>query len=227
MSRQLAKTMGTLEAQGVYPLLRSAFQQEWGGALRLRGPNGAGALWLVKGQVAHAALHAGEHRAEGPEALTAILAWREGTYFIENDALPPARTIRQPMDEILDIPPAAEEVEGATRAVLTDAPLASLLETLRERVPGLESLSVTKGRTLEATTTCDEGERDWLDGQLRRYFAEDRLEPERLFVQQGNHTLLILSRGTQTAVLSAGAGTAPEALFWAGEEARKHMLMTD
>ncbi len=184
-------------------------------------------FWLIQGQLVHAVHQEGERRLEGPEALAAILAWREGAYWIESGALPPARTIRQPMEQILAARPGDDPAERANADAFAAEPLASVLETLRERVPGLESLSVSKGRTLEATTTSDERERDWLDGQLRRYFAEDRLEPERLFVQQGDHALLILSRGSLAAVLSARAGTTPEALFWAGEEARKRMLMTD
>jgi hypothetical protein len=222
-------TLGHLDSRGLFPVLQAIYHGSWSGALRLKADGRNAVLWLIKGQVAHALWIKGKERIEGIEALEKAAAWREGTFLLDYGVLPPARTIRLAMSEILamlragcdttEAPPQGEE-EGAEELV-------SVLATLRERVPGLESLSVLNGTLVEATTAHELRERGWLSEQLKAYCDDDAIKPEKLFLQQGEHSLLILKRGQFAAVLSARTGTAPEALFWAGEEARKRVLVSD
>ena len=91
-------------------------------------------------------------------------------------------------------------------------------------MPGLESLSVTQGH--DAGSDHRAAMRESATGSTASSAAISSMtavDPEQLFLQQGDHALLILSRGPLAAVLSAHNGTAPEALFWAGEEARKRI----
>jgi hypothetical protein len=101
-----------------------------------------------------------------------------------------------------------------------------VFDGLRQRVPGLESLSLMRGPICEATTSHDATEMDWMDRQLRSFFAKDHQEPDTLFVEEGGHSLLVIKQGSVATVLSARTGTAPEALFWAGAEAQRRVLET-
>ncbi|HEY3296258.1 MAG TPA: DUF4388 domain-containing protein [bacterium] len=217
-------TLGNLDERGVLPVIRAIFHDEWGGVLRVRTAGRNCSLWFVKGQIAHALLTEGKQRVDGVAALEKVALWTKGTFMLDAGELPPARSIRLAMDDILSF---LEHEAGAVTEAAAEPKLdhlESVLESLRERVPGLESLSVMNGALVEATTALDLKERGWLSEQLRSYCGEDSVKPEKLFLQQGDHTLLILKRGQLATVLSARTGTAPEALFWAGEEARKRVM---
>jgi len=220
--------MGRLDRRGSLPLVESAHHHEWSGVIRLRNGRMVGAVWMVKGHLVHAVMLQDGAQIEGVSALESISAWREGTYFLDPNALPPARTIRLGMADVLSAlrrSAGTEPRESArVEAIASRRGLSDLLQTLRERVPGLESLSLSRGITVEATTTADAAEREWVNGQIRRYCDEDESMPERLFVQDGDHALLIVKKGRLAAVLSARGATAPEALLWAGEEAQKEVL---
>jgi len=215
--------MGRLDRRGLLPLLESAHHHEWSGVIRLRNGRMVGAVWMVKGQLVHAVMLQDGAQIEDASALESISTWREGTYFLDPSALPPARTIRLGMADVLSA--LRRSAEGERRESAPSARgLSDVLQTLRERVPGLESLSLSRGASLEATTAADAAEREWVNGQIRRYCDEDVSMPERLLVQDGDHVLLIVKKGPLAAVLSADGATAPEALFWAGEVAQKKML---
>jgi len=223
-------TLGTLDGRGIVPVMWAILRDGWSGVLRVRAAGRNASVWFVKGQVAHALLRDGKNRIEGLEALENTALWIEGTFMLDAGELPPARTIRLKMEDILaslkhaaDEP--VEQTESQTDRMATQ--LTSVLDSLRERVPGLESLSVLNGALVEATTAHDLKERGWLNDQLRSYCDDDTVQPEKFFMQQGDHSLLILKRGQLATVLSARTGTAPEAMFWAGEEARKRVLTVD
>jgi hypothetical protein len=93
--------MGRLDRRGLLPLVESAHHHEWSGVIRLRRERKVGAVWMVKGCVVHAIeLRDGAQR-EGVSALESISGWRDGTYFIDANSLPPARTIRLEMGPVL------------------------------------------------------------------------------------------------------------------------------
>jgi hypothetical protein len=219
-------TLGNLDERGILPVLRAIHADEWGGVLRIRKGGRSASLWFVKGQIAHGVMIEGRHRAEGAAALEEVAQWKEGTFMLVAGELPPARTIRLSIDDVLASLEHSDESSATVEHSSTEKTdqLEHVLETLRERVPGLESLSVLNGALVEATTVQDLKARGWLNEQLRTYCDEDTVKPEKLFLQQGEHSLLILKRGQLATVLSARTGTAPEALFWAGEEARKRVL---
>jgi len=223
--------VGLLSERGVLPLLRSASRGEWSGAMRLRSGRSAAAVWLVKGQVVHALIKDGVLQEDGLPALEQIVNWHDGNYLLEPDALPPARSIRLEMPVVLQMVSqrsASQPVDDPEKTAVHEeaaSELEGVLGRLRERVPGLESLSVSRGTLLAATTVRDEAERHWLSHQLETYLNENAECLEKLYVQQDNHTLLILRRGRMATVLSARNETAPEALFWAGEEVHRQMLL--
>ncbi|RPH95063.1 DUF4388 domain-containing protein [candidate division KSB1 bacterium] len=224
--------MGNLDVQGALPLLQSVFTDQWSGVVRVRSGHRMGTMWLVKGSIVHAILLEGQRKSEGMNAFEQITAWREGVYLLEEGVLPPERTIRVDMPILLDQLLSSDETAVQSPFPVLPNPenrnqLSVVFQTLRERVPGLESLSLTRGATVEATTVADVAERDWLHDQLQVYCHEASTVPEKLYLQQGEHTLLIIKQGTLATVLSACRGTAPEALFWAGEEARRRMLLTN
>jgi hypothetical protein len=211
-------------------VITAIFRDAWGGVLRVKAEGRSASLWFVKGQLAHGVLTQGKERSEGIVAVESAAGWKNGTFMLEAGALPPARTIRLAMEDILRF---LAELTGQTEdhvaeeAASSNDNLESLLQDLRVRVPGLESISVLNGALVEATTAQDLTERGWLSDQLRTYCDDDTAKPEKLFLQQGEHSLLILKRGQLATVLSARTGTAPEALFWAGEEARKRVSAVD
>lgn len=222
--------IGKLDERGVLPLLEMAHDQEWGGVLRVTRKRVTGAVWTVKGQIAHALL-SGTATLTGPEALEAISSWNDGEYALEADVLPPERTIRVSTALLLNdmqmhAQQEREQFGESQRTAVVGRTLLQVFDGLRERVPGLESLSLLRGPVREATTSHDPAEMDWMDRQLKSFFAKDHQEPDTLFVQEGEHTLLILKQGGLATVLSARAGTAPEALFWAGAEAQRRVLQS-
>jgi hypothetical protein len=220
--------MGRLDRRALLPVIEAAFHRAWNGVIRLRNGHRIGAVWMVKGHVVHAIMLQDGARTEGPAALESISTWSEGTYFLDPGALPPARTIRLDAQEMLKTLRRLTDSETpsiADAGVTASLPaLNEMLETLRARVPGLESLSVSRGATVEASTAADAAETEWLNGQLRRYCSDILSSPERLLLQDGDHTLLIVKKGQMAAVLSARGTTTLEALLWAGEEAQKEVL---
>ena len=219
-----------IDERGVLPLLELALNEEWTGAMRLQRKPLMGTLWIVKGQIAHAMLQ-GTASLEGPEAFEALAGWQEGECILESEVLPPERTIRVVTQRLLaDL---REHTRNQTahfgdnnRTVIVGRTLVQVFDGLRERVPGLESLTLMRGPVCEATTSHDAAEMDWMDRQLKSFFAKDHQEPDTLFVQEGEHSLLILKQGGMATVLSAKTGTAPEALFWAGAEAQRRVSET-
>jgi hypothetical protein len=222
--------MGKLNAQGLLPVLRSAHKQNWEGALRLRKGAENGTIWFVKGQIVHCLHILKQQQLDGMDAYRSLLTWTEGAFLLESSVLPPDRTIRQSMPELIKL---AEEMNVSNGDVRIEGEaellnnLEGVLGTLRTRVPGLESLSVLNGDTIKATTVCQSTEREWLDNQLHAYFLSGRNNPARLFFEQDEHALLVIRNGFKAMVLAAKSGTAPEALFWAGEEANKQMTDSD
>lgn len=220
--------MGRLDRRGLLPLVESAHRSEWSGVIRLRHGRAVGAVWTVKGHVVHALRLEDGVKTEGVSALESLATWREGTYFLEVNVLPPARTVRLGIEVILA---SLWRLSGGERAKhvssKSDASrrvLSAVLQNLRERVPGLESLSLSRGSAVEATTASDTTEREWLNGQVRRYCDDGGTAAGRLLLQDGDHALLIVKKGCLAAVLFARGATTPEALWWAGEEARKAVL---
>jgi hypothetical protein len=227
---ELRMISGKLDERGVLPLLEMALTEEWSGALRLKRGRLAGALWIVKGNVAHATL-TGSVTLTGAEAFEAQCAWQEGEYVLEAGVLPPERTIRTASDQLIaemrkHAEQNREEFADSQHSAVVGRKLLHVFDGLRERVPGLESLSLMRGPICEATTSKNATEIDWMDRQLKSFFAKDHEEPDTLFVQEGTHSLLILKRGMTATVLSARTGTAPEALFWAGAEAQRQVQET-
>jgi hypothetical protein len=220
--------LGNISGQGVVPLLQTAYKKGWSGVVRARNDGHSGALWLVRGQLTHCVLVGSNSRTEGLAALEDMARWKDVTFLLDPSALPPARTIRLTMSDILAslshivAPPV---VESAERARHPDSAinLDELFESLRMKVPGLEAISVTQGVSMKHTTLKADADKSWLDRQLQTHFFDHQLDPEQLYLQEGDHALLIVRRGPLAAVLMARNGTAPEALFWAGEEARKRI----
>jgi hypothetical protein len=93
--------MGRLDRRGLLPLLESEHRHEWSGVIRLRNERMVGAVWMVKGQLIHAILLQDGAQIEGASALESISSWREGTYYLDPNALPPACTIRLRMAGVL------------------------------------------------------------------------------------------------------------------------------
>jgi hypothetical protein len=220
-------SLGNLEGQGIVSLLRTAYKKSWSGVVRARSEGRSGALWLVRGQLTDCVMIEGSNRFEGLAALEDMAWWENITFMLDPDALPPARSIRLAMSDILDsldrIHRHATSGVPETAAATPGLNLDELFESLRERVPGLEAIGVTQGSALKDTTMGKDADKSWLDRQLQAHFFDRSPDPEQLYLQDGDHTLLIVRQGPLAAVLMARSGTAPEALFWAGQEARKRM----
>ena len=171
---------------GLLPLLLDLNQAAFNGAVRVRNGSVIAGIWLVKGQIVHAVCIEGQKQITGPEALETIGMWTSGSYFIERNVLPPERTVRADMPEILAalriqlVPAATERLEELSEEC-GDEELETVFDTLRVRVPGLESLSLSSGAMLKATTARDTGERDWLNRQLQTCCQEDLSQSEKLF----------------------------------------------
>jgi hypothetical protein len=93
--------MGRLDRRGLLPLLVAVHHHEWSGVLRLRSGRLVGAVWMVEGQLVHAVMLQDGAQTEDASALESISTWREGTYFLDPNALPPTRTIRLEMGPLL------------------------------------------------------------------------------------------------------------------------------
>ena len=220
--------VGKVDDRGVLPLIEMALAEEWSGGMQLKRNHLTGTIWTVKGQIVHADLR-GKATLDGLEAFEAVSVWREGEYILKAGFLPPARSIRIPTERLLSslrelLANQQEQFGEGQRSAVVGRTLLHVFDGLRERVPGLESLSLVRGTICEATTSRNIDEMDWMDRQLKSFFAKDHDEPDTLFVQEGDHALLILKSGSVSTVLSARTGTAPEALFWAGTEAQRRVL---
>ncbi|MBU0509533.1 DUF4388 domain-containing protein [bacterium] len=221
--------LGQIERDRVIPLIESLLGENWSGALRLRSGRRIGVAWLVNGQIAHALSIEGTVRIEGPPALEELADWTEGTYLLEPGSLPPARSIRESSLELLARIRSTPHSKEMPRAAEVETPagpeLEEVLRHLRQRVPEIQSLTVSAGGLVEMTTERDQETREWLNRQLKTFLGNAGDQPETLYVRQGEHTLLIVKTGQFATVLSAQSQTAPEALFWAGAEAGRQMTL--
>lgn len=215
--------LGSIDGQGVTFLIESLFRGGWSGALRLRHARQIGSVWMVGGEAVHAVWLEGKCRLEGIPALERLTRWSEGTYLLDEGALPPERSVREDTGELLTRFRVAESAPyrrpAGSEAAATDLALETLLSTLRERVPGLESLSISSGDALEATTERDAQTRERLNRHWRALRDESGEQTETLYIRQGDRTLLVVKTGSVAAILSAQPHTSPEALLWAGMEA--------
>jgi hypothetical protein len=212
----------------ILSVLETLYTDRWSGVLRIRSGAKIGAVWLIKGQVVHCLQIEGKQRRDGISALEDLLHWPQVAYILEADVLPPARSIRLPMAEIMSAllrrtQPESQRDEVLPRTAVPQVNLDEIYESLRLRVPGLEAISVMNGVELERTTLRDTANQNWLDRQLQMHLFNPSHDPEKLYLQDDDHALLIMKHGHLSAVLMARNGTAPEALFWAGEEARKRI----
>jgi hypothetical protein len=224
--------MGQLTAQGILPLLRTAHTRQWEGALRLRKGAETGTIWFVKGQIVHGLWLSKLRTVDGPLALDTLATWTEGEFLLDNEVLPPDRTIRMEMEELLgrlELCSAGKQ-ESTTVKDTGDGShvnLTSLFDHLRERVPGLESLSLLNGQTFEATTASGNDQRRWLDRMLQGHVRNFEVQTTRLFIEEHDGALLVIRKGLRAVVLAARLGTSPEALFWAGDELQRQVITDD
>jgi hypothetical protein len=101
--------------------------------------------------------------------------------------------------------------------------LDKLIESLRRRVPGIESISLVADEQFEATTAVDETEREWIGRQLKRISGNGKMRPEALYMKLQGRALLVIGDESNSTVLSAKDDTEPEAMFWAGKEAYRRL----
>jgi hypothetical protein len=222
--------VGRLDERGILPILELALAERWTGELRLKQAKLSASLWIVTGEIVHALVR-GTTVLDGVGAFGAISVWQDGAYTLVSGALPPERSVRIPAEHLLmslrqQAVNHREPFGESQRSAVVGRALLHVFDGLRERVPGLESLSLMRGPIFEATTSQNAAEMDWMDRQLQSFFAKDHQEPDTLYVQEGGHALLVLKHGPLATVLSARIGTAPEALFWAGAEAQRRVLKT-
>ncbi|MDD5087243.1 MAG: DUF4388 domain-containing protein [bacterium] len=223
--------MGTLGAGGVIRIVEPLCREGWSGALRLRHARRTGSIWMVGGEIVHALWIEGGRKAEGRRAFERLMTWSEGTYLLDDEALPPERSVREDMATLLRdklSEAAAERGEAITQAP-AERPmdLEALLTHLRDRVPGIESVSVSSGDDLAASTEHDATRREWLHRQWQAFRDETDDQTETLLLRQGNRTVLVVRHGSLAAILSAQPQTTPEALLWAGAEAGRQIKFLD
>jgi hypothetical protein len=216
--------IGSLQEHGVIPLLEDAYRDSWNGALRLTTATSSGTIWIVRGQAAHANCVTPQDVYEGMRAFELLVGWTAGSFHIDRDILPPGRTIRLPMSDLI-----LAAKQSARRALIQNTQaytptavhhrLDTIMQELRKRVPGLESLSLVNENRLEESTAEQREEREWIDTQVRLISERLQLRPETLFLKMQGRALLMIGDATESTVLSASEDTAPEAMFWAGKEA--------
>lgn len=219
----LQTRMGSIANGGISAIVKKLHGDLWSGALRLRDGRQFGNIWMVGGEIVHAALKNGTKTMEGGAALERLASWQEGTYLLDDHALPPERSIREETGELLrgvfiSATHVNEETAVRERAA-SRMDLETLLSDLRVRVPGIESLSVSSGEALAATTEHDTKTREWLHRQWRVFREETGDQTETLLLRQGERILLVAKCGSMATILSAHPNTTPEALLWAGAEA--------
>lgn len=220
--------IGSLQDNGVITLLEDSYRNSLSGALRFTTSTSAGTIWLVRGQAVHANCVTPEDVYDGMRAFELLVTWLQGSFHIDEDVLPPGRTIRLPMADLI-----LAAKQSARRTLISDmqayAPrtlnqrLDSIIEALRKRVPGIESISVISKDHLEASTTEEEGEREWIGKQVQLFTERNQERPETLYLKVHGRALLMIGDEQESTVLSASEDTAPEAMFWAGQEAQRRI----
>jgi hypothetical protein len=213
--------MGKLTARGLCALLRAAYKESWDGALRLRCEEESGTIWFVKGQIVHCLYQHRLSKTEGISAFSALLRWTDGEFLLDNGVLPPDRTIR--VDTLVLLSRADESL--ATPLPEADN-LSRVFNDLKAQVPGLEFLTLMNGDTLEATTACQDSDREWVNRQLQAHFSGERNSPVKLFFESEDRSLLVIRRGLHATVLAAKSSTSPAEMFWAGEEVERQVVDT-
>lgn len=213
--------MGTLTEQNLRTLLESAQNGEWSGALRIKRISDSGIVWLVRGEIAHAETD-GDETIEGMQALENMIAWSEGSYLLDSDLLPPSRSIRLPMMDIISgldqSKPARKLAEMYVPQTLT-VRLEQVLKQIREQMPELKSLTFVKDNIFEATTMSQDPELDWVDRQLKSLKFDAESNRETMYIEREGKSLFILRQGKRATVLSAEGRLEPQSLMWAAEEA--------
>ena len=223
----LRSRLGSIAESGAIGVVEALFRDGWSGALRLRRARQIGNVWMIGGDIVHALWMEGKNKVEGVRAFEKLMTWSEGTYLLDEGALPPERSVREDTGMLLQrmISSEARAIgETAARAsAASRIDLEALLSNLRERVPGIESLSVSSGDALAATTEHDTKTREWLHQQWKAFRDESGDQTETLLLRQGNRTLLVVKSGSLAAILSAQPHTTPEALLWAGADAGRRI----
>jgi len=220
----LSTRVGSISDDGLLAIVEALHKYVWSGALRLRHGKQFGNVWMVGGEIVHAVWNEGLDRQEGRPALERLLRWQKGTYLLEDSSLPPERSLREETRDILH--GVYKEVnccdkKSAAEVSTARVNLSSLLSDLRERVPGIESLSVSSGDALGATTEHDTKTREWLDQQWRAFRDSMGDRAETLLLRRGDRTLLVVRNGSLATILLAQPSTDPEKLLWAGAEAER------
>jgi hypothetical protein len=218
---------GTLDHRGLLPILELASSESWSGQIRVSRPQESAGIWMVNGEIVHAILR-GRDSVDGFHSLTMSSRWRQGEYVLHADSLPPDRTIRIPTTQLLSvirktISDSENIVEVATATPVVGRVLLEVLNGLKAKVPGLESVSLTRGANVEATTFRNRDEMKWMERRLRAFFAGDDIKADALYVQEGIHSLLILKGDSVSTIVSARPGTPREELFWAGSEIQRQV----
>ncbi|MBU0691173.1 DUF4388 domain-containing protein [bacterium] len=213
-------------------LLEDSYRNSLSGALRFTTSTSTGTIWLVRGQAVHANCVTPEEVYEGMRAFELLVTWLHGSYHIDEDVLPPGRTIRLPMADLI-----LAAKQSIRRALISDmqayAPrtinqrLDSIIEVLRKRVPGIESISVINRDQLEASTSEEKSEREWIGKQIRQFTEQSQSRPETLYLKVQGRALLMIGDEQESTVLSATEDTTPEAMFWAGQEALRRIRLQD
>jgi hypothetical protein len=224
--------IGSLQDHGVISLLEDAYRDTLSGALRLTTATSSGTIWIVRGQAVHANCVTSQDVYEGMSALELLVGWTAGSFHVDNEVLPPGRTIRLPMSDLI-----LAAKQSARRALIQNAAayaptavhrrLDLIMQELRKRVPGLESLSLINENGLEESTAERSEEREWIGNQVRLFSEKLQLQPETLFLKMQGRALLMIGDANESTVLSASEDTAPEALLWAGKEALRKMHKRD
>ena len=222
--------IGSLQERGVITLLEDTYRESLSGALRLTTSTSSGTIWQVRGQAVHAKCETPDGLHEGMSAFEQLVTWQQGSYYIDEDELPPGRTIRLPMADLI-----LAAKQSARRSLISEmqayAPrtvtrrLDSIMETLRERVPGLESITVLTEDAVEESTTEEASEREWIGSQIRQHLNRDEMRPETMYLKLKGRALLMIGDDKESTVLSATEDTAPEAMFWAGQEAWRRIRL--
>jgi hypothetical protein len=224
--------IGSLQEHGVISLLEDAYRDTWSGAFRLTTATSSGTIWIVRGQAVHANCVTSQDLYEGMGAFELLVGWMTGSYHIDNDILPPGRTIRLPMSDLI-----LAAKQSARRALIQNAQaytptavhlrLHTIMTELRQRVPGLESLSLINENRLQESTSEQSEEREWIGNQVKLFSERLQLQPETLFLKMQGRALLMIGDANESTVLSAAEDTAPEAMFWAGKEAVRKIRSRD
>jgi hypothetical protein len=223
-------TIGSLQECGVITLLEDAYRSSLSGALRLTTATSSGTIWLVRGQAVHANCVTPEEVSEGMSAFEKLVTWLKGSYHIDEDVLPPGRAIRLPMSDLI-----LAAKQSARRILITKTQayvpkpmkdrLEMVMEQLRKRVPGIESISLLSRDQVEASTAEEESEREWIGNLIKQHAVQQQARPETLYLKLQGRALLMIGDEKESTILSATDDTTPEAMFWAVKEAQKRIRL--